>query len=112
MNSLKGDYIEGLGPETYIGWRASELGEITEALEDGLLLDLAGDVNGRDVLDVGCGDGTLALTLSRRGAAVVGIDASPAMIETARERAAARGGRLLLCMGEAQRLPKRGTEAE
>jgi 2-polyprenyl-3-methyl-5-hydroxy-6-metoxy-1,4-benzoquinol methylase len=46
-----------LGPDIYSEWRASELGLITEALEARLLLELAGDVAGLDVLDVGCGDG-------------------------------------------------------
>ena len=43
-----------IGPETYAGWRTSELGCLTEQIEDELLFALMGDVAGRRVLDVGC----------------------------------------------------------
>jgi SAM-dependent methyltransferase len=39
------------------------------------------------VVDLGCGDGTTARLLSEAGHEVLGIDASPAMISLARERA-------------------------
>jgi SAM-dependent methyltransferase len=45
-----------------------------------------GDLNGRRVLDVGCGTGRFAAALSER-AKVWGIDESPQMLEVARERA-------------------------
>jgi ubiquinone biosynthesis O-methyltransferase len=79
--------IPGLGPEAYARWRASGVGAITERLERRLILELVGDARGRSVLDVGCGDGDLAVELSKRGANVVGIDASDAMIEAAKHRA-------------------------
>ncbi len=41
---------------------------------------------GERLLDVGCGDGALTEVLSRRGAHVVGIDASAAMVRAARAR--------------------------
>ena len=63
------------GPEVYADWRASSLGEITEALEHRLLLRLAGSLQGYSILDVGCGDGTLALLDVDNGAArVTGCD--------------------------------------
>jgi SAM-dependent methyltransferase len=40
------------------------------------------------VADFGCGPGAHALALARRGYDVVGLDASPRMVETARRRAA------------------------
>jgi len=42
------------------------------------------------IVDLGCGDGGLAPVLAARwpGAAIVGVDASPAMLSAARERAA------------------------
>ncbi len=46
---------------------------------------------GERVLEIGCGTGTLALMLARRGATVVGVDTSPAMLEVARERTVAEG---------------------
>jgi ubiquinone/menaquinone biosynthesis C-methylase UbiE len=43
------------------------------------------EVAGKDVLDVGCGDGTYSTWLADRGAEVVGIDVSQEMVRTARE---------------------------
>jgi SAM-dependent methyltransferase len=50
------------------------------------LLDLAGDVAGRRILDVGCGAGPLAAALRERGAVVTGLDSSAKMLELARTR--------------------------
>jgi trans-aconitate methyltransferase len=50
------------------------------------LLDRLDLAPGRRVLDLGCGDGTLALAMAARGARVVGVDASPAMVAAARAR--------------------------
>lgn len=94
-----------LGPEAYARWRASATGAITERLESELILALAGDVKGLHVLDVGCGDGALALALHERGARVVGIDASPAMIAAARENARRRGAGIAFAVADARRLP-------
>ena len=52
-----------------------------------LVLELVGDVRGRRVLDVGCGDGDLAIDLTKRGARVVGIDSSSVMINAAKQHA-------------------------
>ena len=49
-------------------------------------LSLLPDVRGRRVLDAGCGPGIYAEILIDRGASVLGIDASPNMIELARKR--------------------------
>ena len=48
------------------------------------LLDLLDARPGERVLDLGCGTGQLTAEIARRGATVVGIDKSPAMIEQAR----------------------------
>ncbi len=42
---------------------------------------------GHDVLEIGCGTGTLAAMMAERGARVVGIDISDAMLAAARENA-------------------------
>ena len=41
----------------------------------------------RTALDAGCGTGRVAIELARRGVAVVGVDADPSMVATARTRA-------------------------
>lgn len=53
-----------------------------------ILAELAGAAS---VLDVGCGSGRLAVELSRRGAAVTGIDVSDGRLGAARSRAAEAG---------------------
>jgi SAM-dependent methyltransferase len=50
------------------------------------VLGLLGDVNGRRVLDAGCGPGLYAEELLRRGASVVGFDQSPEMVRLAQQR--------------------------
>jgi ubiquinone/menaquinone biosynthesis C-methylase UbiE len=55
----------------------------------GDLVDLLAPQPGERVLDLGCGAGELAMAIHARGATVVGLDGSAAMIEAARARAAA-----------------------
>ncbi|GAA1208782.1 class I SAM-dependent methyltransferase [Pseudonocardia alaniniphila] len=50
------------------------------------VLDLAGDVAGRRILDVGCGAGPLLAALRDRGAIVTGIEPSAKMLDLARQR--------------------------
>lgn len=50
------------------------------------MVDLSGDVEGRRVLDAGCGAGPLTAALREKGAIVSGFDLSPSMIDLARER--------------------------
>ena len=48
-------------------------------------------IEGRTVLDIGCGPGHYSVTLAKRGAKVMGIDFAESMIELAQKRAAAAG---------------------
>jgi 2-polyprenyl-3-methyl-5-hydroxy-6-metoxy-1,4-benzoquinol methylase len=52
---------------------------------DPATLDLLGDVNGKQVLDLGCGEGRFCRILAHRGASLTGVDLSSRMIELARE---------------------------
>jgi ubiquinone biosynthesis O-methyltransferase len=97
--------IPDLGPDAYARWRASEIGVITERLERGLILELVGNVGGCRVLDVGCGDGEFALELAKRGAIVVGIDASPEMINAAKSRPQPQGTDISFQVAIAEHLP-------
>jgi len=61
----------------------------TDIYREGLalpaFLELLGDVRGRSVLDIACGEGSVTRELARRGAKMTAIDLSPAMIELAVE---------------------------
>jgi 2-polyprenyl-3-methyl-5-hydroxy-6-metoxy-1,4-benzoquinol methylase len=74
--------------EAFVAWTAGRYGDLPEATSPiiAALLDLLGDVAGRDLLDAACGEGLLARVLARRGARVTGIDLSPHLIELARQR--------------------------
>ena len=51
-----------------------------------LLSWLPEDLQGRRILDAGCGTGALAVALAERGAQVVAVDISPTLVQIARER--------------------------
>ncbi len=104
-NREPGCAAAGLGPPLYAKWRASTVGAITERLERQLILALLGNVEGRNVLDVGCGDGDLAIDLWERHARVTGVDASPTMIEAAQARAQVRRATIDFGTATAEQLP-------
>ncbi|HXH23242.1 MAG TPA: class I SAM-dependent methyltransferase [Dehalococcoidia bacterium] len=55
-------------------------------LLDPVMLRLSGDVAGKRVLDLGCGEGRFCRMLAARGAATVGLDLIREMVATARQR--------------------------
>lgn len=73
---------EGL-TESYVRWRSSRFGQITDTLEQQLLFELLGSVADKTLLDIGCGDGALASELARPGAIVTRLNAAPAIIAAA-----------------------------
>jgi SAM-dependent methyltransferase len=52
---------------------------------------LLGDVRGKSVLEVGCGDGANSILLALKGARVVGLDISPKAVAVANQRARLHG---------------------
>ncbi len=58
-------------------------------LLDPIMLERCGDVAGKRVLDLGCGEGRFGRMLAKRGARVAGVDPTPTM--TARATARAEG---------------------
>jgi SAM-dependent methyltransferase len=64
------------------------------------VLDLAGDVAGRRILDVGCGAGPLLEALRDRGAIVTGVEPSIKMLELARQRLGQDAALLRAGLGE------------
>ena len=71
-------------------------------LMDPVMLRLCGDVAGKAVLDLGCGEGRFSRMLVERGAHCIGIDVTPSMCARARERD--RSANVYAC-ADAARLP-------
>lgn len=72
------------------------------------MLRLAELRTGEDILDIGCGTGTLAILAKRQvgdAGVVHGVDAAPEMIARARTKAKRAGIELVLAEGVAQALP-------
>jgi SAM-dependent methyltransferase len=76
-------HAEYTGPSAEASWRRDELGWGQFGVPESEL-QLLGDVAGLDLLDLGCGTGFVAARLARLGARVVGVDPTPAQLETAR----------------------------
>lgn len=57
-----------------------------DTMRAAMLARLPDDLTGARVLDAGCGAGPMSVALAERGAEVVGVDISPALLEVARKR--------------------------
>lgn len=79
---------EGSLAAGYARWRASRLGRITDAIERRQLLRQCHPIAGRQVLDVGCGDGFFSITFVKAGGVVTGVDTDEEMLNAARTNAA------------------------
>jgi len=75
-------------------------------LEDTVLTGLVGDVAGRDVLSLACGQGRDARLLARLGAKVTGVDVSEEMLRHARRHEAEQPRGILYVHGDAQSLER------
>lgn len=61
---------------------------------------LLGDLKGKRVLELGCGNGQRSITFARQGAIAIGVDFSPTMIEAARDLCEQEGVRVELRQGD------------
>ncbi|HEY1168701.1 MAG TPA: class I SAM-dependent methyltransferase [Candidatus Limnocylindrales bacterium] len=68
-------------------------------------LEMLGDVNGLDVVELGCGTAYVSAWLARLGARPVAIDNSPKQLETARRLQAQHGLDFPLLFGNAESVP-------
>src|SRR3954466_4250632 len=66
---------------------------------------LPDDLNGKDVIELGCGTAYVSAWLARRGARPVGIDNSPKQLETARALQQEFGLDFPLVLGFAEQVP-------
>lgn len=94
-----------LRPQDYRRWRERRLGAMTEALEQSLVFQMAGDLDSLRVLDIGTGDGAYAIAAARTGARVVALDRDFEMLRAARWRAADANVNLLFVQADARQLP-------
>ena len=80
---------------------------LREAKLKGRLIDQASIAAGHDVLDVGCGTGTLAILVKTRvpGARVVGLDGDPKVLAIARDKIARAGVEIEVREGLANEAP-------
>ncbi len=68
-------------------------------------LDVLGDVDGLDVVELGCGTAYFSAWLAKRGARPVGVDPTPAQLATARELQRELGLEFPLVEGVAESVP-------
>lgn len=77
---MNDSFLQSWQPELY-DQRASFVATLASDL-----IDVLDPVPGERILDVGCGTGTLTAQIAERGAQVVGVDLSPAMVDEAQRK--------------------------
>lgn len=97
--------MEATLPSSYARWRRTALGDVTERIEQQLVFELAGPLANLRVLDVGCGDGTLAIASAKQGATTTGIDSAFETVATARRAADEHHVDAVFEVGDACSLP-------
>ena len=70
------------------------------------LFGVIGDIDGKSVLDAGCGGGHISRELTRRGAKATGIDISPSMIEIAAAHARKEGLSIRFLVNDISSMPE------
>ncbi|SDW07698.1 magnesium protoporphyrin IX methyltransferase [Roseicitreum antarcticum] len=72
-----------------------------DTMRAAILAQLPDDLRGARVLDAGCGAGPMSVALAERGADVLGVDISPALLEVATRRTPdALRPRITFCAGD------------
>jgi len=87
-------------------WGAGAFQRITETIADvhELVVERLAPRPGDRWLDLACGTGAVAERSARASAAVTGVDLAPALIETAKERAAEQGLPIVYEVGDCENL--------
>lgn len=93
--------------EEYEEKRFSRGGRLIDRREKQAVLDAIGSVDGKRVLEIACGTGRFTVMLAERGANIVGLDISAAMLQQGRHKARNAGvsDHLEFIRGDAARLP-------
>lgn len=77
-----------------------------------VVVEAAGPLAGRTVLDLGCGTGNASLAAAGRGAVVTGVDPASRLLEVARGRAAELGLEIEFVSGDAAGIPVKDQSAD
>jgi SAM-dependent methyltransferase len=98
--------FEELKQKQGVMWGSGPYQNVTDTITDlhELVLDRIAPSGGERWLDLACGTGAVAERAARAGAGVTGIDLAPALIDTARERAAAQGLEIDYRVGDCEHL--------
>ena len=93
--------------ESYEDKRFSRGGRLIDRREKEAVLSAVGPVEDKDILEIACGTGRFTVMLAERGADIVGLDISGAMLAQGREKARSAGvaAHLDFLQGDAGRLP-------
>lgn len=93
--------------EEYEEKRFSRGGRLIDRREKQAVLDAIGSVESKRVLEIACGTGRFTVMLAERGADIVGLDISSAMLQQGRHKARNAGvaDHLEFMRGDAARLP-------
>jgi SAM-dependent methyltransferase len=93
--------------EAYEEKRFSRGGRLIDRREKEAVLSALGDVTDRSILEIACGTGRFTVMLAERGANIVGLDISAAMLQRGRRKARQVGvdDHLEFLRGDAARLP-------
>ncbi|MFC4246788.1 class I SAM-dependent methyltransferase [Natribaculum luteum] len=93
--------------EEYDDKRFSQGGQLIDRREKEAVLEAISPLSDRNVLEIACGTGRFTVMLAERGADVVGLDISAAMLQRGRKKAKQAGvsDHLEFIRGDAGRLP-------
>jgi len=89
----------------YNRWYTTPLGQLVDRVEKAAVFSLVPEMQGRLVLEVGCGTGKFSSALSSWGAEVVGLDYSGPMLARAKGQARRQGLAITWVRGLASGLP-------
>jgi ubiquinone/menaquinone biosynthesis C-methylase UbiE len=90
---------------TYDRWFATPLGRLVDEVEKQAIFSLAPEVQGRRILEIGCGTGNFSLTLAHKRARVVGFDCSDPMLARAQDKVSGQDLDLTWVRGLGSQLP-------
>ena len=102
--------IEELKEKAKVGWASFISFEALTSTAAPKLVQFSGARHGMKLLDVACGTGVVALTASRLGVEVEGIDLTPELISRAIENSKIMGLKAKFVEGDAEFLPYKENE--